>query len=188
MNTQPQSTNTTDTKEQKKQLIILRGISGSGKSTLAKAILKDNPNGVVFSTDDYFIDKKTGEYKFDPTLLGKAHSWNQRRAAEAMEKGISPVIIDNTNTQRWEAKPYVETGLKHGYEIVVREPQTPWAKNAEELAKKNKHNVPIESIRAMLARWEDDFSVEAILKSKPPKRRRGGRGRGRGGYRGGQKK
>lgn len=28
-------------------------------------------------------------------------------AKEAFEKGISPIIIDNTNTQAWEMKPYV---------------------------------------------------------------------------------
>lgn len=29
-------------------------------------------------------------------------------AQQAMEQGRSPVIIDNTNTQAWEMKPYVE--------------------------------------------------------------------------------
>ena len=28
-------------------------------------------------------------------------------AREVMEKGITPLIIDNTNTQAWEMKPYV---------------------------------------------------------------------------------
>jgi len=28
-------------------------------------------------------------------------------AKEAMKLGKSPVIIDNTNTQKWEFKPYV---------------------------------------------------------------------------------
>lgn len=28
-------------------------------------------------------------------------------AKEAMKMGKSPIIIDNTNTQKWEFKPYV---------------------------------------------------------------------------------
>ena len=32
-----------------------------------------------------------------------------------MEKGVSPVIIDNTNTQAWEMKPYVSMVSKTNY-------------------------------------------------------------------------
>ncbi|MNE81595.1 hypothetical protein D3C80_1782580 [compost metagenome] len=79
--------------------------------------------------------------------------------------------MDNTNTQRWEAKPYVVLAQEFGYEVIVREPDTPWRRNAAELAKRNVHGVPVEAIQRMLDRWDEDFSVEAILKSAPPKRR-----------------
>lgn len=161
-----------ETTDQKKRLVILRGISGSGKSTLAKALLEEEPRGVVYSTDDFFINKETGEYQFNGAAIGRAHAWNQRRAEKAMQEGIPLVIIDNTNTQKWEAKPYVEFGLKYNYEIEFKEPTTPWAKNAEELAKKNVHGVPIEAIQRMLDRWETDFTIENILKSKPPRRKK----------------
>ncbi len=35
-------------------------------------------------------------------------------------KGVSPIIVDNTNTQKWEAKFYVEKAIEYGYEIVIR--------------------------------------------------------------------
>eukprot|EP01080_Neovahlkampfia_damariscottae_P006581 gene6581-10744_t len=154
--------------DSQKTLVIVRGISGSGKSTLCKKILEENKDGKVFSTDEFFM--KDGKYIFNGKLIGKAHEWNQKRAFEAMEKSCPLILIDNTNTCRWEAKPYVEFGLKNDYEIKVVETSTPWCKNAEELAKKNQHGVPIEAIQAMLKRWEKDFSVESILKSEPPKR------------------
>lgn len=158
-------------KEEKKTLVILRGISGSGKSTLSKKLIQENNgNGIVFSTDDYFI--KDGIYKFDPNLLGKAHNWNQDRAIKKMKEGESLIIIDNTNTQKWEAKPYVEAGLTYGYEILVKEPTTEWAKDAKELVKRNQHGVPYDSIVSMLKRWETDFTVENIMKSEPPKRKK----------------
>jgi hypothetical protein len=31
----------------------------------------------VLSTDDFFIDRYTGAYKFDGTRLDEAHEWNQ---------------------------------------------------------------------------------------------------------------
>ena len=83
--------------------------------------------------------------------------------------GISPIVIDNTNTQKWEAKPYVQMAQSHGYTVKVMEPTTPWAKNAQELTQRNQHGVPLHVIRLMLQRWETDFTVEAILASQKPR-------------------
>ncbi|MEQ2182602.1 hypothetical protein GOODEAATRI_024037, partial [Goodea atripinnis] len=69
------------------------------------SLLEHNPGGVVLSTDDYF--SCGGGYQFDPMALGEAHEWNHKRAREAFERGINPIIIDNTNMQEWEMKPYV---------------------------------------------------------------------------------
>ncbi|XP_064860557.1 NEDD4-binding protein 2-like [Oncorhynchus nerka] len=76
-------------------LVLLRGAPGSGKSTLARAMLEQNPHGVVLSTDDYFC--RHGDYRYDPSALGEAHEWNHARAQEVMEASFSPVVIDNTN-------------------------------------------------------------------------------------------
>ncbi|XP_078355373.1 NEDD4-binding protein 2-like 1 [Oculina patagonica] len=74
-------------------------------------------------------------YEFDVSLLGEAHGWNQQRAKSALEKLQSPVIIDNTNTQAWEMKPYVSMALKYGYQIKFVEPDTSWKWNVKELAR-----------------------------------------------------
>jgi predicted kinase len=163
------------TNEPKKKMYILRGISGSGKSYLSRKILEeegvtDNCNEThVFSSDDYFINKETGKYEYDGSKIGRAHEWNQNRVMKAVKNNQPVIIVDNTNTQRWEAKPYVQMALENGYDIIVREPDTPWRRDAVELSKRNVHGVPLESIQKMLKRWEDDFSLDAILKSKPPK-------------------
>lgn len=67
----------------------------------------------------------------------------------------------------------------------MKEPDTPWRRDAGELAKRNVHGVPLEAIERMLGRWDEDFSIEAILNSKPPRGKGGGGGRGRGRGRGG---
>ncbi|KAL0478926.1 hypothetical protein AKO1_007833 [Acrasis kona] len=149
-----------------KKLYILRGISGSGKSYLANQIIEKEGGGQIFSADDYFINKNTGKYEYKADKIANAHTWSQNRAWDAMEKGVTPIIIDNTNTKCWEAKPYVEEGLKNGYKVEIQEPTTPWAKNAEELFNRNQHGVPLESIMSMLNRWDDDFTVQSIMKTK----------------------
>jgi len=148
---------------QRNKLIIIRGISGSGKSTLSKQLIG---NGFAFSTDDFFMSD--GEYNYDPDLIGNAHLWNINRVKTAMQNGINPIIVDNTNVHNWEMKPYVEQALKFKYEVEFAEPNTPWKFNIDELTKRNKHGVPKEVIEKMVTEWDHDVTVEGILESEKP--------------------
>jgi len=105
-------------------LIIMRGLPGSGKSTTAWELA--GKDGIVLSTDDYFMIDD--EYQFNPKKLGAAHKWNQERARQQMGLGVDPIVIDNTNVQPWEAKPYVEMADEMGYEVKIAEPESPWWK------------------------------------------------------------
>ncbi|KFV02569.1 NEDD4-binding protein 2-like 2 [Tauraco erythrolophus] len=116
-----------------KLLLILRGLPGSGKTTLSRVLLGQSRDGIVFSTDDYF--RQQDGYTYNAAQLGDAHDWNQKRAKQAMDQGKSPVIIDNTNTQAWEMKPYVEVALEKGYRVEFHEPDTWWKFDPEELEK-----------------------------------------------------
>ncbi|XP_030596469.1 NEDD4-binding protein 2 [Archocentrus centrarchus] len=153
-----------------KVLVLLRGAPGSGKSTLARTLLEHNPGGAVLSTDDYFT--RNGEYQFDPTALGEAHEWNHKRAKEAFEKGTNPIIIDNTNMQGWEMKPYVAQALKHGYRVLFREPDTWWKHKPKELVRRTTHSVHVESIRRMLEGYERFVTVQSIMRSQMPELKR----------------
>tara|TARA_Y100000310_G_scaffold275978_1_gene292800 strand:- start:11004 stop:11474 length:471 start_codon:yes stop_codon:yes gene_type:complete len=148
-------------KAQQKVMYILRGISGSGKSTVAKQL-----GGQVFGSDEFFMHE--GEYRFDPSKLGEAHEWNFQRVLQAAKEGISPIIVDNTNTQFWEMKNYVQAAKENGYEVEFHEPDTPWKFDADELAKRNTHGVPQSAIQGMIDRWETDPTVEKVLQSKKP--------------------
>lgn len=150
---------------QKKIMYIMRGLPGSGKSTKAKEL---GQGGRVLGSDDFFM--VDGEYMFDPEGLGYAHFWNQGRVEEALKQGISPVVVDNTNVQKWEMKPYVEMALKYGYDIKFAEPDTDWKFNKEELSKRNTHNVPLKVIEDKLNRWEDDITIENVLESEKPEK------------------
>ncbi|TSO98524.1 NEDD4-binding protein 2 [Bagarius yarrelli] len=146
-------------------LVLLRGAPGSGKTTLASAMLEQNPGGVVLSTDEYFTQNST--YHYEPHLLGEAHAWNHQRAKEAFEKGLTPIIIDNTNLQCWEMKPYVTLAQKHNYRVLFREPNTWWKSKPRELEKRTKHGVPKEKIRRMLENQDRYVSVQNIMASQP---------------------
>ncbi|XP_025118976.3 NEDD4-binding protein 2-like 2 isoform X3 [Bubalus bubalis] len=149
-----------------KLLILLRGLPGSGKTTLSRILLGQSRDGIVFSTDDYFHHQDG--YRYNVNQLGDAHDWNQNRAKQAINQGRSPVIIDNTNTQAWEMKPYVEMAIGKGYRVEFHEPETWWKFDPEELEKRNKHGVSRKKIAQMLDRYEYQMSISIVMNSVEP--------------------
>lgn len=173
----------------------MRGLPGSGKSfkarnQLATAIAEQRSGGafegaskgdkssvslVVLSSDDYFTTDGT-EYNFNPKLLGKAHEWNQKRARDAMAAQVATIIIDNTNVQLWEMRPYVEMAVQEfGYQIRIEEPDSDWwrERNLTRLAECNSHGVSLEAICRMNDRWQDlavggQSFVDQILAAERP--------------------
>ncbi|XP_040607363.1 uncharacterized protein LOC101843798 isoform X2 [Mesocricetus auratus] len=89
-------------------------------------------------------------------------------AKQAIDQGRSPVIIDNTNTQAWEMKPYVEMAIGKGYRVEFHEPETWWKFDPEELEKRNKHGVSRKKIAQMLDRYEFQMSISIVMNSVEP--------------------
>lgn len=148
-------------------LILMRGLPGSGKSTLARELLFNGHGGLILSTDDYFAHRDG--YRYEPGLLGAAHEWNQSRAKEAMQDGRSPLIIDNTNIQAWEMKPYVKMALEKGYKVDFCEPDTSWKFDPYELQKRNKHGVPHQKIAQMMDHFSFPISIDIVMSSQEPR-------------------
>ena len=159
---------------QNKILYILRGCPSSGKSYLANQLA--GQAGEVFSADDYHLDPETKEYNWKPENVRKAHQWNHNRVENAIEKGISPIIIDNTHIKLWELKalkPLVQKAKETGYNVKIEEPNPNWyhwdtAFNPKALYERNKktHNVPLESIEKMVSNYQPDITVDDILKEE----------------------
>lgn len=191
----------------KKVFIFMRGIPGSGKShKVQQLLIKHGGNvGHVFSTDNVYIPetlrrRKNNEfvpeeeeleeylrnYPKDKDSVGKAHQQIFEQVKLAMDNGISPIILDNTNIS-WQAmKSYAEYADKAGYEIHLEEPESPWwrayrpylrHKNNPENAAKlkefldilqshNKHGVPRDVIERMINSWQE-IDMDEKLGKKP---------------------
>ena len=139
--------------------------------------------GIIHSTDE--VIESLGNYKeffakmikaqeskqenaFAP--LHKAHGTNFRNAINSMKAGISPVIIDNTCLKANESKNYVVEALKMGYDdsnIKIVDVGT-GGLDAEALAKRNSHGVPLEKIKAMIESHKSvgELTLKKILESK----------------------
>jgi predicted kinase len=142
-------------------LLIMQGHSGSGKSTLASIFKKWfeclGHKVDICSTDDQFALNNGGVYKFDPSKLAAYHKKNLDLAIQCMQAS-HVVIIDNTNTCAWEAKPYVEAAQKLKYHVHFFRATGDYA---------NVHGVPPDKVKLMKDRLED-LSVEACLKAVCP--------------------
>jgi predicted kinase len=171
-----------------KRCIIMRGVPGSGKSTeahrIAEKAIQDGQTAVVLSADDYFMVRE-GEgfvYRFDTNDIMKAHSWNENRIYQEMQKGTNVVVIDNTHTRPRECYTSVEMAFDHDYEVEFAESTAPWWLAAKEalkgkrnektlaphvkvFASRNTHNVPEHTIYKMLNRYHLDINVDAVIRN-----------------------
>lgn len=147
-----------DIRQGHRVLVIMRGAPGCGKSHLARRIVDETVNGDyeshIFSTDDFFYDKKKDRYVYNRDFLEPAHNANQSKVTQRALNGWSPIIVDNTNIRLWEMVPYLREGVNNGYLIHILEPNTPWARSSGKLAMRNKHGVPRNKIEQMLANYE----------------------------------
>lgn len=125
-------------------LTLVRGLPGTGKSTFAKAY--DDANMIHLEADDYFIDPETGLYEYRKELISSAHRWCQDTTQILLMKGFD-VIVSNTFTTRWEMETYYEIARKLKIKPITVFKTTRFYANT--------HDVPLDVVEKMSARWED---------------------------------
>lgn len=134
----------------------MSGISGSGKSTYGKKLLAESSASVkkVVSADLYFFDED-GVYRWDPKKLKDAHRWCYQQFLDFLcdndGSTNAHVVVDNTNTSRWEMERYAEGALRHGFALEV----ITILYDPENGAEDNVHNVPLEATRRMNRKLQD---------------------------------
>ncbi|MBC7863370.1 MAG: ATP-binding protein [Bacteroidia bacterium] len=97
---------------------MLRGLPGSGKSTLAAVLCEENKYP-VFSIDSFFINTKTGEYKFEFDKNHLAYKNCEEQTRNAMKNNCEKIFIDNTFTLEWEMEPYFKLAKEFDFALFV---------------------------------------------------------------------
>lgn len=132
--------------------IILRGLPGSGKSTIANLLRGFQPcKSAIVSADEYFMS--VDGYKFDKSKLGEAHEFCFSNFKNACLINLN-IIVDNTNLSFKEYSKYIQWAKPQGYSIQIITIETDLSD--EELAKRNIHGVPVETIKRMRARMNSN--------------------------------
>lgn len=133
-----------------KSCIILRGLPGSGKSTIAKLMANAGRGHVIVSADSFMVDENNN-YLFRAERLALCHGkcFGQFENAIGRDRDV---LIDNTNTSIREWGKYYKIAQNNGYHVTVLTVETDLTD--EELAKRNVHGVPAETIRIMRGRMK----------------------------------
>lgn len=130
------------------QLTLIRGASGSGKSTIANHLAE--PFHPVFEADDFFTFN--GLYKYDVELLHKAHLYTQLRVERLMHLERPEIFVANTFIKQKDMAKYFGLAFKYHYEIKIWRTPGPWI--AEDLFKRNKHDVPLHVVERHITNYQ----------------------------------
>ncbi len=164
---------------------LMRGLPSCGKSHTARTLIASG--GVVLETDEYFYTQVGADpthFDYSEALLPSARSWNFARFQEAVARGISPIVVDRGNGLNVETQQYARYAADRGYQVQLREPDSPWwveirrlleDKHANEAALRSwagrlaemsqaTHRVPASTILHWMAAWRLDITVEDILR------------------------
>ena len=140
-------------KKMTRQVVVMSGISGSGKSSLVRRLAevsspfkskKDLP-AVIVSADTFFM--QDGVYKFDPSMLGKAHSLCFFQYIEALRayKG-NAIFVDNTNTTVAEIAPYMLAAEAYDWNVEIITFVSKGIGALTACAERNRHGVGLHTI------------------------------------------
>ncbi|MGI2261286.1 AAA family ATPase [Shewanella sp. GXUN23E] len=138
----------------------MRGLPGSGKSywvdsfieTLEPEVALQVRQQGYFSTDSFFM--RGEHYIFDKTRLSEYHQRNLAAFIDALVAKVPVVICDNTNLAQWEYLCYDKAARALGYQIrqvLIGDPADP--EHQQICAKRNRHGVPLDKIRAMARQY-----------------------------------
>jgi predicted kinase len=125
-----------------KRVYILQGAQGAGKSTFTRRY----SHARVCSADKFF--EGPDGYKHDPKRIGEAHAWCLREYVDAILAGLKTpayaalIVVDNTNSARWEMAPYAQLAKAYGYEIETHT----FLVDPKVAFDRNQHNVPWETL------------------------------------------
>ena len=144
-------------------VIAFRGVPGSGKSFLAthcSEYLTNSANVAVCSADYYFMSN--GQYKYSTKHLAQAHSHCFDLFLQALEQDKQMIVVDNTNSKKWEYEIYKYVSVILGCKFHALEVPCPSEKILETYRSRNQHNIDSNTALKIFQRWEVDDTASLV--------------------------
>ena len=131
-------------------ITVIRGLPGSGKSVYAHKLAEQT--GAIVIEPDALVTVD-GEYHYDPSRWGKARYLARQIMRLIATTQEADIIYADVQPTRGEVADMLRDigqyapGIR--YRVIDMPPIT-----LEESRKRNRHNVRIEDLERMIARWE----------------------------------
>lgn len=141
--------------EKEPRLLLVRGISGVGKTTFVERVFGNVCP--TMSTDDFWVDPETGEYRFVKKRLSEAHASFRMRVLAHLFENCGPLILHNTASRWWEYEDILTVAKQIGYEVEVWTllPDTSSGQpNLFDVWQNNAHDTPLAKLEEQYQRWE----------------------------------
>ncbi|XP_041949185.1 NEDD4-binding protein 2-like 1 isoform X2 [Alosa sapidissima] len=151
----------------RKNIYILRGLPYAGRGGKARKLKRRT--GVIISTFAYF--RKYYNSQIIPKYLHKAHMWARSKALENIERGVDPVIINNSNMPRWHMYPYARMAFRREYWVKFIEMKDTWNVSLEELERRGGGTIPLPILEDMKESYEPVRHVYDVLNDKYSRRK-----------------
>ncbi|KAK6305758.1 hypothetical protein J4Q44_G00245380 [Coregonus suidteri] len=153
-------------RQSRKNLFILRGLPGVGKKATAENLCveyaRHGIEGGIFSADKYHEMSN-----YDSRYFHHNHRRNREDVFKALNRGVDPIIVYNTNISLWEMWPYVHMGMQQGdYHITIMELPEGYPQNAfsiNELYSWCRGKIPKQKFRDFRDRWEEAYNIWDVL-------------------------
>lgn len=148
-------------------LFIMRGLQGSGKSYIARHYADnsqkttDANSWMVCSADDYF-ERSGKEYGFNASELAEAHMYCRKRFITAVNENTEIIVLDNTNSKKWEYQIYERIAKICGYSVYVIEIACKDEDTIAKFIKRCQHKVDNEAVQRLWNQWEVDDRATVI--------------------------
>lgn len=156
-----------------KIMFIMRGWAGCGKTTKALEMQHEEFGGmgVILSASDFFLNER-GIYDYNHFDLARAHTVNVWDCRVALNEGISPIWIDNSNRQLKHMRVYVQMARSAGYTIRFVQPDVSWtnAANSTEMIqicfeRNRKCIYTLQEIENQYQTFQSNTSITTIMRS-----------------------
>lgn len=96
-------------------------------------------------------------YRFEKSLQPHAHVWCQEQVRNELARSQdAAIVVHNVFSRRWEMEPYLRLAAGFHARVTVTRLFDGGCTD-EELARRNTHGVPLETIRTFRAEWEHDW-------------------------------
>lgn len=141
--------------DNKKEVIIVRGVPGVGKNTYVYTEEKNTNNIFTIVSNDQFFTTNN-DYIFSRKDITKAENCCFNKYYNNLILGINKIYVTNVNNEKWMYENYIKLANTYGYHVRFVELYCSDKDTLFYFNKRSSKNVPLTYSKNVYKNWEQD--------------------------------